>query len=68
MARPQVVDGEDGLRLWRVAVNVLNKQSLRADKGWWVVRSVTTHHKKVGYEMLRKISDFNEFFGTPQAE
>ncbi|KAJ4428435.1 hypothetical protein ANN_24472 [Periplaneta americana] len=34
MARPQVADRGDGLRIWRVAVNILNKQSWTADKGW----------------------------------
>jgi hypothetical protein len=34
MARPQVADGGDGLRIWRVAANILNKQSRPADKGW----------------------------------
>jgi hypothetical protein len=42
MARPQVVDGENGLQIWRVAANVLNKQSRIADKRWfsslWVGR------------------------------
>jgi hypothetical protein len=32
MARPQVADG-DGLQIWRVAANILNKQSRTADKG-----------------------------------
>jgi hypothetical protein len=27
MARPQVADRGDGLRIWRVAANILNKQS-----------------------------------------
>jgi hypothetical protein len=27
MARPQVADGGDGLQIWRVAANILNKQS-----------------------------------------
>jgi hypothetical protein len=27
MARPQVADGGDGFQIWRVAANVLNKQS-----------------------------------------
>jgi hypothetical protein len=31
--RPQDVDGE-GLLIWRVAANILNKQSRAADKGW----------------------------------
>jgi len=34
MACPQVVDGGDGLQIWRVAMNILNKQLQRADKGW----------------------------------
>jgi hypothetical protein len=34
MARPQLADGGDGLQLWRVAVNILNKQWRAADKGW----------------------------------
>jgi hypothetical protein len=35
MARPQVVDGwRNGLQLWRVAANILKKQSRTADKGW----------------------------------
>jgi hypothetical protein len=34
MARPQVADGGEGLHIWRVAANILNKQSRTADKGW----------------------------------
>jgi hypothetical protein len=34
MAHPLVVDGGDGLQIWSVAVSILNKQSLAADKGW----------------------------------
>jgi hypothetical protein len=34
MARPQVAEGGDGLHTWRVAANILNKQSRRADRGW----------------------------------
>jgi hypothetical protein len=34
MARPQVADGGDALLFWRVAANILNKQSQTADKGW----------------------------------
>jgi hypothetical protein len=33
-ARSQVADGGDALQFWRVAVNILNKQSRTADKGW----------------------------------
>jgi hypothetical protein len=34
MAKPQVADGGDGLQIWRIAANILNKQSRTADKGW----------------------------------
>jgi hypothetical protein len=34
MARPQVADGGDGLQIWKVAANILNKKSRTADKGW----------------------------------
>ncbi|KAJ4443458.1 hypothetical protein ANN_05127 [Periplaneta americana] len=34
MARPQVADRGDSLQIWRVAVNILNKQSRTADEGW----------------------------------
>jgi hypothetical protein len=34
MARPQVADGGDGLQIWRVAANILNKQSRTAGRGW----------------------------------
>jgi hypothetical protein len=36
MARPQVADGgdRDRLQVWRVAANILNKQSRTADKRW----------------------------------
>jgi hypothetical protein len=33
MVRPQVADGGDGLHIWRVAANILNKQSLTTDWG-----------------------------------
>jgi hypothetical protein len=35
MVRPRVADGGDGLQIWRVAANVLNKQSRTAEKGWF---------------------------------
>jgi hypothetical protein len=34
MARPQVADRGDGLKVWRVGVNILTKQSWTADRGW----------------------------------
>jgi hypothetical protein len=34
MARPQVADGGVGFQIWRLAANILNKQSRTADRGW----------------------------------
>jgi len=34
MARSQVAGGGEGLQIWRVAANILNKQSQTADRGW----------------------------------
>jgi hypothetical protein len=34
MARPQVADRGDGLQIWRVAANILNKGSRTADSRW----------------------------------
>jgi hypothetical protein len=34
MARLRVADRGDGLQIWRVAANILNKQSRTADSGW----------------------------------
>jgi hypothetical protein len=33
MVRPRVADGGDGLQIWMVVVNLLNKPSQTADKG-----------------------------------
>ena len=34
MSRRQVVVGRNGLQIWRLAANILNKQSQAANKGW----------------------------------
>jgi hypothetical protein len=34
VARPQVADRGDGLQIWRVAANILNKQWWTANRGW----------------------------------
>jgi hypothetical protein len=49
--RSQVADRGDGHQIWRMAVNILNKQSRRVDKGWlsaWLLGEVlrTVHLKK----------------------
>jgi hypothetical protein len=49
MARPQVACGVNGLQIWRVAANILNKQSWTADKGdlpAWGLGVGITHSKK----------------------
>jgi hypothetical protein len=67
MARPQVADGGDGLQIWRVSANILNKQLRTADKGWssslgagrWANDS---SQKKLS--LLRSITkDLDGFFG-----
>jgi hypothetical protein len=35
MVCPQVADGGDGLQIWRVAANILNKKSQTADRVWF---------------------------------
>jgi exonuclease III len=35
MARPRVADRGDGLQIWRVDANILNKQTRTADCGWY---------------------------------
>jgi hypothetical protein len=59
MARHQVTNGGDGLQIWRVATNILNKQSRTADRGWssslGVGRGAKTHHRKKS-NLLRNIS------------
>jgi hypothetical protein len=50
MARPQAVDGGDGLQIRKIAANILNKQSRTAAKGWSsslrIVRGLTTPNRK----------------------
>jgi hypothetical protein len=69
MARPQVADGEDGLQIWRVAANILNKQSRTADKGWYfcllsgVVLRTLNRKKKACYESTQEASGLDGCFG-----
>jgi hypothetical protein len=59
MERPQVADGGDGLQIWRVAANILNKQSRTANKEWFsslgVRRGATTPHRKYCNNLVTKI-------------
>jgi len=49
MERPQMADGREDFQMWRVAANILNKQS-RTDKGWsssfWFGQEITTPHPR----------------------
>jgi hypothetical protein len=60
---PQVVGGGDGLQIWRVAANILTKQSRTADRGWssslGVGQGLTTPTVKrlICYKMLQRASD-----------
>jgi hypothetical protein len=53
MASPRVADRGDGLQIWRVAANILNKQSSTADSGWSSRlgdgRGLTTLPRKTDY-------------------
>jgi hypothetical protein len=45
MARPRVADRGDGLQIWRVAANILNKQSRTADNENRVLRRIFGHKR-----------------------
>jgi hypothetical protein len=51
MARPQVADRGDGLKIWRVAANILNKQSLTGGglPAWGLGGGLTIPHRKTLY-------------------
>jgi hypothetical protein len=40
MPHPQIAGGGDGLQIWRVAANVLNKESQAANKGCFSILGV----------------------------
>jgi hypothetical protein len=50
MARPQVADGGDALKVWRVAANILNKSRGEPTKSgppaWGLGVGLTTPHRK----------------------
>jgi hypothetical protein len=50
MARRHVADGGDALKIWRVAANILNKQSRQPTMGdppaWDLGVRLTAHHHK----------------------
>ena len=69
VAYPQVADGGDGIQIWRVTANVLNKQLRTTNKGWsssvGFVEGQTSHAKTlIIYKMYQKASDLEGSFGT----
>jgi hypothetical protein len=68
--RVLTLDGGDGLQIWRVSVNILNKQSWTDDGGvppaWGLGVGLTTLHqkkKKACYEMSQRTLDLCRFLG-----
>jgi hypothetical protein len=54
-ARLWVADGGDGLQIWTTE-NIFNKQSRRADKGWYSSLGLTHHRKRTPcYETLHSL-------------
>jgi hypothetical protein len=60
IARPQVADGRDGLQIWRVAANILTKQSRTTDRVW-TSREQTTTRIRVLRELKMDEWMWNEF-------
>jgi hypothetical protein len=58
MARPRVAGGGDGLQIWRVAANILKKQSQTADRGLITLRCKEATY----YEMLHGTSELAACF------
>jgi hypothetical protein len=61
MVHDQVVAGENNPQIWRVAVNILNKQSQTDKKGspptWGLGGGLTTPH-------CRKLASYKMLFGS----
>jgi hypothetical protein len=59
----RVADGGDGLQIWRVSINILNRQLRTAARcgppAWGLGEGLITPHRKrtVCYEMLHRASD-----------
>jgi hypothetical protein len=57
------LEGRDGLQAWKVAANILKKQSGHSTRGdslvWGLGKGLTTHHckKSARYKMLHRTSD-----------
>jgi hypothetical protein len=66
MGRPQVADGGNGLQIWRVAADILNKQSRTVDKEWSSTLGVehgtnnSSQQKKITEDQKKWTDFFNE--------
>jgi hypothetical protein len=60
MEPPRVADGGDGLEIWRVVANILNKQSLTADEGWYY--SLEVKENSLITKCYNRASDFRRIF------
>jgi hypothetical protein len=66
MTRPPVADRGDGLHIWGVATNILNKQSRTADNGYSILGvgwGLTTPNSKEIF-MLRNVTQGLELEGS----
>jgi hypothetical protein len=72
MACAQFADGGNGLKIWRVAVNILNEQLQRDDKEWFPSLGVgcetnNSSLKEVCYcVILHRASDLYGFLEIPK--
>jgi hypothetical protein len=67
MERPYVVHAGNGLQVWKIVVNIMDKQSRRPDIGGLLVLGVvelTTPHLRdpAHDEMLHRASNWEDYF------
>jgi hypothetical protein len=63
-ARPRVAGGGDGLQTWKIAANILNKQSRTADNGWSSSFVFVRWIKESTQACCEGTSEFDGFFRT----
>jgi hypothetical protein len=67
MVHPQLMDGGEGLQIWKISANILNKQLWTAERGdppaWGLgVELRSPHHKKlVCYELSQRALDLKNY-------
>jgi hypothetical protein len=73
MARPQVSDKGDGHQIWRVAANILNTQSRKADRGrssslgaWVGELTIPTIKTKLCYVTLHAAPTWTDSLARPK--